>query len=161
LLAKFSEKLDIDFENPETVQLDESENIIAGMVGFIIIFTLLRKLDLIIQGAMEYIPKLRERKISLDLLLQMNNTDLIEIGIDKVCKIKILLEKFWFHLKFLLIKVEVRRKILECSAEIHNTKWSKYSLPKLRYTDKQKGIYMDCSGYYSLLIILHFLKFSH
>ncbi len=36
------------------------------------------------QGAEEYIPLLRDRHISLDLLFQFNNSELVEIGIDKV-----------------------------------------------------------------------------
>lgn len=71
----------------------------------------------------EYMRLFAGQKVDLEQFLQLNEQDLISMGIDKV---------------------GVRKKMVDAIVEMHKKDWEKTSLPKIQPRDKQNGIYLTC-----------------
>ena len=83
------------------------------------------ELDFVLLGidAKEYLTNFEAHGVTLEHFLALNESDLENIGVDKV---------------------GVRKKMLTAISEIHKRNWEKTSLPIIKTIDKQKGIYYTC-----------------
>ena len=75
--------------------------------------------------ASDFIPTFKEHRVDLQEFLQLNEADLIAMGIGKV---------------------GLRKKMLDVIVDMHKREWEKSSVPKITPRDKQQGIYLSAPG---------------
>merc|ERR1719270_811317 len=73
-------------------------------------------------NADEYLNAFKQHHVDLTEFLLLNETDLIEIGVEKV---------------------GLRKKMLDVIADMHKRQWEKSSVPKIQPRDKQNGIFLS------------------
>jgi len=73
-------------------------------------------------NANEYLPAFKHHRVNLTEFLLLNESDLINIGVEKV---------------------GLRKRILDVIADMHKRQWEKSSVPKIPPRDKQNGIFLS------------------
>jgi len=101
--------IDLNMNKPKTnedhlIQYSEVDNILLAV------------------NANDYLPAFKHHRVNLTEFLLLDESDLINIGVEKV---------------------GLRKKILDVIADMHKRQWEKSSVPKITPRDKQNGIFLS------------------